>query len=38
MAHMLPPDAIAVREAVRAAESARQGLALLVGSPAFQWR
>jgi len=38
MEHMLPPEALAAREAVVAAESARQGLALLVGSPAFQWR
>lgn len=37
-AFMLPPDADAAHDAVAAAESAEQGLALLVGAPAFQWR
>jgi uncharacterized protein (DUF1800 family) len=36
-AQLLPPDATLQREVSRA-ESPRQALALLLASPAFQWR
>ncbi|HSG90889.1 MAG TPA: DUF1800 domain-containing protein [Pseudomonadales bacterium] len=35
---MLPADDVATRQAIVGAESPAQGLALLLGAPAFQWR